>query len=466
MEKINYEKELLIYCIHDLKSIAAVLDKNIEYSQFSTKTFQLLFRGIIMMYKKFNTLVDEGILKDYVFIRGEIKDVEVQHELTLLLYDLAKQPLPTNRTLDFVIEQFQTNYLKRQLNEALMSIDKTIKSGDINQALNVYKDHVKKFNAVDENIDSIDSVDVGEGMKELGQVYEERAANPDKFRGLHIGYPTFDGVTDGLHPGQLTLLAGAEKSGKSVLLTNIVYNVIQKPNKRVAAIVTEGGTELPIRRLAIRHAGVNATKARDSKLNEEEKKRYFEAIKYYENSDAYVIISIAPSSCTASTIQKELEKHEKSGPFDLVMVDHIGLMNTDDIDARHKEHTRLERVVIELIDVARIKKVPIIAVTHINREAAKREAAKRKGSKFNTFDLARSFNIGQHIDTMISWCPKNPDELEKLHSGEIVMSVPTIRDGETASITLDANFVYMKVVEKSVEIVSYKEPAILSTENV
>jgi replicative DNA helicase len=446
MENKNIEKELLIYCLKDLASLNIISTKSILPDQFSTEANRTLYRSIKYVFNNYDSLLDERMLQEYVFGRAHITNETLKNEVILLLYDLSQQPLPTV-PLSYVIDQFKNNYLKKQLRDSILDVNEVMKTGDVPKAIELYQRNLIKLKEFSE-VEPIETLYIGDAMKQLKEDYKNRKEHPEKFKGLSIGFPTFDGVTDGLHPGQVTLLVGPEKAGKSIFITNVIYNILQMKGGRIANFVTESGVKLPTKRLAIRHSGVNANLALKSELDPEEEAKFFEAVKYYDNMDSYIVSSISPSFCTASVIKKELEKYEDKGKFDLVIVDHIGLVNTDDFESRQKEHTRLERVIIELVDLARTKNVAVIAVTHVNREAAK-----KKGDTFHTYDLARSYNMGHHIDTMISLCPKKPDELKQMKSGEIIMSIPTIRDGQSVSLVLEADLIHMKIDEKSLTIV-------------
>lgn len=55
----------------------------------------------------------------------------------------------------------------------------------------------------------------------------DKMANPQKYRGILTGFPTFDNKTGGLFPAELTVFSAVTGVGKSTMLKQIAYNLIQ-----------------------------------------------------------------------------------------------------------------------------------------------------------------------------------------------------------------------------------------------
>ena len=76
----------------------------------------------------------------------------------------------------------------------------------------------------------------------------QRFVNPDQFRGIETGFRQFDRLTNGLHGGELIVLAARPGVGKSALSMNIVENVAKK-GKTVAVFSLEMSNEQLVERL-------------------------------------------------------------------------------------------------------------------------------------------------------------------------------------------------------------------------
>ena len=88
----------------------------------------------------------------------------------------------------------------------------------------------------------------------------ERFVNPDNCRGIQTGFKRFDNMTNGLHGGELIVLAARPGVGKSTMAMNIVENVA-KAGKTVAVYSLEMSNEQIVERLLSSMSGVLAAKA-------------------------------------------------------------------------------------------------------------------------------------------------------------------------------------------------------------
>ncbi|MBO5866824.1 MAG: replicative DNA helicase, partial [Clostridia bacterium] len=172
----------------------------------------------------------------------------------------------------------------------------------------------------------------------------ERFVNPGKFRGIQTGYTRFDRLTNGLHGGELIVLAARPGVGKSAMAMNIAENVA-KQGKTVAIFSLEMSNEQIIERMMSGMSGVPLEYIKSGQLpNGEadlEKLRIAQEticgkMKMYGNDYA----SIKPSEI-ASQCRRLKQQHG----LDLIVIDYIQLMNSgvDAIQGRQNEVAAISR---------------------------------------------------------------------------------------------------------------------------
>lgn len=437
---MNLEKQLLICCLQNPKMLELLVLKRVTKEYFANFDTQKLFDIVQWVYKKYKCLLTEPILKQ-VLDRSSVKSPEDQKRLLLLFHELTIATAPTT-PIEFVLDQFLDKYAQDKLEDTLKSAAMLVRDKDTTKALEVLRSGVAKVTTAFSD-EKLEEGYIGEDTGSRLQTYSDKKNNPGVFGGLSTGFSRFDKETNGLQKGQVVVVMGAPKSAKSIFLINVARNVV-KQGKRVLFIVNEGGRELVLRRYTALDAGVNYTNLRDGRLAPEEEDRFRQSLEASKNSKLLYICSIPPVLCTTSLISSKMEELEVDGKFDLVVIDYMGLMDSDNPSTRKEEDwKKLGSITLELKSFAMIKKIPILTVFHVNRSGAK-----SKGNSYSPSDISRSWEILKTVDMLISWKAMNQDELDLVHSGDIAMKLAASRDSAPALIELFADLNLMKVEEK------------------
>jgi replicative DNA helicase len=110
---------------------------------------------------------------------------------------------------------------------------------------------------------------------------------PRQERGVRTGFSTFDDMTGGLQPGELSILAARPSMGKTALALNIAANAA-RDRKRVAVFSLEMLREALFSRLLSSASRVDAQKIRSGYYNREERQRLEEARISLESLPLYI----------------------------------------------------------------------------------------------------------------------------------------------------------------------------------
>lgn len=232
----------------------------------------------------------------------------------------------------------------------------------------------------------------------------ERFVNPGKFRGIETGFTRFDRLTNGLHGGELIVLAARPGVGKSAMAMNIVENVA-KQGKTVAIFSLEMSNEQIIERLMSSMSGVPLEYIKSGQLpNGEadlEKLRIAQdticsKMKMYGNDYA----SIKPSEI-ASQCRRLKQQHG----LDLVVIDYIQLMGSS-ADAKQGRQQEVAAISRALKLLAKELNVPVIALSQLKRDAEIRNIKGKEnpgggGGEPVLSDLRESGAIEQDADIVL-----------------------------------------------------------------
>ena len=189
--------------------------------------------------------------------------------------------------------------------------------------------------------------------------------------------------------GNLIVLASRPSMGKSSLGLNIGTNV-SKEGKVVAFFSLEMTKEELVQRVLFSEAKVTSGDARKGQLGPEKWSRVVEAASKVNSLPLY--FDDAPV-ITVTDIRAKSRRLKSSKGLDLIVVDYLQLMQSSSGDNRQQEIAEISR---NLKNLARELRVPILALSQLNRAAEAREDKRPRLG-----DLRESGAIEQDADIVM-----------------------------------------------------------------
>ena len=263
----------------------------------------------------------------------------------------------------------------------------------------------------------------------------KRFANPEQFRGTETGFRKFDRLTNGLHGGELIVLAARPGVGKSAMAMNIVEHVA-KAGKTVAVFSLEMSNEQLLERLLSSMSAVPLEYIKSGQLpnGETDLDRLRTAqdiisskMQLYGNDYANIRPSEVTSQCRRLKAQHGL---------DLVVVDYIQLMTSDNTGLRDESRAnQVANITRALKLMAKELNVPVIALSQLKRDAEIRniKGEKAGASEPVLSDLRESGAIEQDADIVL-FIHKDTNTQSGFVNYSLI--VAKHRNGETANIPL------------------------------
>ena len=228
--------------------------------------------------------------------------------------------------------------------------------------------------------------DVLEGAIERIEEIENRGTG---LSGLPTYFTDLDNYLSGLQEGNLAVIASRPSMGKSSLALNIGTNVA-KEGKVVAFFSLEMTKEELVQRVLFSEAKVTSGDARKGQLGPEKWSRVVEAASKVNNLPLY--FDDAPV-ITSTDIRAKSRRLKSAKNLDLIIVDYLQLMQSSSGDNRQQEIAEISR---NLKNLARELKVPILALSQLNRAAEAREDKRPRLG-----DLRESGAIEQDADIVM-----------------------------------------------------------------
>lgn len=217
--------------------------------------------------------------------------------------------------------------------------------------------------------------------------------NQEAVTGLPTGFHAFDEYTAGLQGGDLIIIAGRPSMGKTSLALNIAENAALNVAKKHAVAIFS--MEMSIEQLAFRLVSslgrVNQAHLRNGRFADEEWPRINGAIQMM--SDAAIFIDDTPAM-TPTEIRARARRLDREHNLDLIVVDYLQLMHV--AASTENRATEISEISRSLKALARELKIPIIALSQLNRSVEQRQDKKPVMS-----DLRESGAIEQDADLIL-----------------------------------------------------------------
>jgi replicative DNA helicase len=263
----------------------------------------------------------------------------------------------------------------------------------------------------------------------IEEAFHELGDRDQVASGVPTGFTEFDQLTTGLHAGELVIVAGRPSMGKTTWAMNVAYNVAVESRRGVAVYSLEMSKQQIAKNILAARAEVPAQKLRGGRfLSDEEFARLTDAANPLMQAPLFVDDS---PGLNPTTLRAKARRLKQKHDIQLVVVDYLQLMEGGagkKTDSRQEEISYISR---SLKMLARELRVPIIAISQLNRAAETREDHKPRLS-----DLRESGAIEQDADLICFLYRKHYYTKAESDRGLAEIIVAKQRNGPTDSVQL------------------------------
>jgi replicative DNA helicase len=279
---------------------------------------------------------------------------------------------------------------------------------------------------------------IGDALEEHLDALEARRNGGD-IRGVPTGFSDLDQLTDGLHPGQMVIVAGRPAMGKSTLALDFARAASIEHGRQTMFFSLEMSREELNDRVLSAEARVGLHHLRSGNVTDDDWTRIARRIS--DVSAAPLFIDDTHGQTLAS-IKAKCRRHQQRHGLDLVVIDYLQLLGTGTSrrhDNRQQEVSELSRG-IKLL--AKELNVPVVILAQLNRGLEQRQDKKPVLS-----DLRESGSLEQDADVVILVHREDAYERESPRAGEADLIVAKHRNGPLATITVAAQLHYSRFVD-------------------
>jgi replicative DNA helicase len=255
--------------------------------------------------------------------------------------------------------------------------------------------------------------------------------------GVPTGFADLDALTNGLHPGQMIVVAARPSVGKSTLGLDFARSASIKHGLTSAIFSLEMSRNEIVMRLLSAQAQVPLGSIRSGTLSEADWQRLARTMS--EVSAAPMFIDDSPN-LTMMEIRAKARRLKQQHDLKLVVIDYMQLMTSG---------RRVESRQVEVSDFSRQMKllakeldVPVVAISQLNRGPEQRTDKRPMLS-----DLRESGSIEQDSDLCLLLHREDFYDRESPRAGEADFIVAKHRNGPTATISVAFQGHYSRFVD-------------------
>jgi len=210
--------------------------------------------------------------------------------------------------------------------------------------------------------------------------------------GIPTGFSSFDRLTSGLQPSDLTIVAARPGMGKTSFVLSLAQHVAIVEKRPVAFFSLEMSNIQLMQRLASLATGIANDRIMKGKLEDYEWNKLLEKIQ--EMSNAPIYMDDTPS-LSVFDLRAKCRRLKMQHNIELVIIDYLQLMtgNNQEIRQGNREQ-EVSHISRSLKTLAKELNLPVIALSQLSRAVEHRGGAKRP----QLADLRESGSLEQDAD--------------------------------------------------------------------
>lgn len=391
-----------------------------------------------LVYKTITDLYSHGSDIDAVVVAGQL---DRNNELERVggapyLHTLISE-VPTAANARYYAEIVEEKSILRQLVNAGTHVVQLGYEGEDGMEIDAVVDRAQQ------ELFAISRKNAGEDYKVLGDLLQDTVdelAAIAQGGGLEQGVPTgfidLDKLTNGLHAGQMVIIAARPGVGKSTLALDFMRSCSIQQGKTSVIFSLEMSASEIIMRMLSAETEIKLSSMRSGQMGEQDWEKLTRRLE--EIQDAPLFIDDSPN-LTMMEIRSKARRLKQQQGLDLIVLDYLQLMSSGKrVESRQQEVSEFSR---NLKLLAKELEVPVIAISQLNRGP---EA--RTDKKPQLADLRESGSLEQDADMVFLLYRPDSQDRDDERAGEADIIVAKHRGGPIDTIPVAHQLHYSRFV--------------------
>ncbi|GGF37080.1 replicative DNA helicase [Subtercola lobariae] len=401
------------------KDAVADVVEVVRGADFYIPKHELVFDAILNLYSH-GEPTDVIAVTDELTKSGELSrsgGAEYLHTLTSLV--------PTAANAGYYASIVSEKAILRRLVEAGTRIVQMGYASE-GEVMDLVNNAQAEIYAVNGNTETEDYVPLTTAVNAAIDEIEAAKGREGQMTGVPTGFAELDSLTNGLHPGQLIIVAARPALGKSTLALDFARAASIKHDMPSIFFSLEMGRSEIAMRLLSAESSVPLQNMRKGTVENRDWTTIAATRGRINDSPLYIDDS---PNMTLVEIRAKCRRLKQRVGLKMVIIDYLQLMTSGKrVESRQQEVSEFSRA---LKLMAKELQVPVIALSQLNRGPEQRADKKPALS-----DLRESGSLEQDADMVILLHRESAYEKDNPRAGEADLIVAKHRNGPTATVTV------------------------------
>ncbi len=342
---------------------------------------------------------------DLITVQQRLKDRQMLESVGGLAYLAQLQDaVPSVAHLQYYIEILREKFLLRRMIHTCSSVVAKIYDfeGEVDALLDEVEKEVLRVNEsrVQSNVQGVQDL-VHHAITTIEGFFERKG----QLSGLATGFHDFDKMTDGLHGGEMIVIAARPSMGKTSLAMNIAEHIALELKLPVGVFSLEMSAESLVLRMMCSLARVNLRNIRDGFMSEADFPKLNNAAGKLSRAKLFID---ATAGLSILQMRARARRMAQQHGIKLFVVDYLQLLHSTTRRSQENRQQEIAEISSGIKALAKELNVPVIVLAQLNRELEKDKSRKPRLS-----DLRESGSIEQDADLVgLLYKPNAGDEEE------------------------------------------------------
>ena len=357
---------------------------------------------------------------DLITVQQHLKDRQLLDQVGGIAYlSQLQDAVPSAANLSYYLDHVREKYVLRKLI--------TTCSGVVGKVYDFEGEVESLLDEVEKEILRVNESRVQSGVIPINTLVHDAIATIENYfgrqgqlGGLATGFIDLDKMTDGLHGGEMIVIAARPSMGKTSLAMNIAEHVAVELKLPVGVFSLEMSSASLILRMMCSLARVNLRSIREGFMSEADFPKLTTAAGRLSAAKLFIDDTAALSILQ---LRARARRMAQQHGIKLFVIDYLQLLNSTAARAKENRQQEIADISSGIKALAKELNVPIIVLAQLNREIEKDKNRKPRMS-----DLRESGSIEQDADLV--------GLLYKSESGEDEEAAPVESDGLSVSLVI------------------------------
>ena len=357
------------------------------------------------IYETLSEMFNARTAIDLITVQQNLKDRQLLDQVGGIAYlSQLQDAVPSAANLSYYLEIVREKYLLRKLIATCSGVVGKVYDfeGNVEELLDEVE---KEILHVNESREQVGMLPINELVTGAIATIENYFGRQGQLGGISTGFVDLDKMTDGLHGGEMIIIAARPSMGKTSLAMNVAEHVAMELKLPVGVFSLEMSAASLILRMMCSLARVNLRSIREGFMKESDFPKLTNAAGRLAASKLYIDDTAGLSILQLRARARRMSQHHG---IKLFVIDYLQLLNSTARRAQENRQQEIADISSGLKALAKELNVPIIVLAQLNREMEKDKSRKPRLS-----DLRESGSIEQDADLVgLLYKPNAGDEEE------------------------------------------------------